>query len=336
MLKLKTIIVAVSSIASGIAFAGTMGPVCSPEHATIPCETKAWDVGIEGLYLKAVYNQDHGFAGAAAEHIGSTPVDVYNARFIANKPDWGLGFKLQGSHHFSTGKDANLNWLHYLKTSSQRFENSSAFTLDALNFGNSASGLTIGHLKSQLDAINLEFGQLVQLGDRSHLRYHGGAQYARMKGQFNFRQLVAGQDFFDSTAIDNTDYSLKSVKYNGFGPRFGADLNYDLMQRVEVYGNVATALLIGTKKAKQDIHYTIVTKGQLSELQTDHLAGSTSAFVPELEAKLGLAYTCPISSGALKFNLGYMWLNYFNLGDTVSGSTDFGLHGVNFGMKWIS
>ena len=101
------IIAAIGLVLSGISFAGTMGPVCSPVNSTVPCPMNAWDLGVEALYLKPVYN-------ATGAYINNA-IDTQDYSEISNK--WGWGFRLDGSYHFNTGNDASLDWMHYDTTS---------------------------------------------------------------------------------------------------------------------------------------------------------------------------------------------------------------------------
>lgn len=332
MLTLKKMIITLSSITSGMVFAGTMGPVCSPENVTIPCETRAWDVGVEALYLKAVYNQAHGYLGQSTGFSEKFPtanssITTHSTDFIEPPTRWGFGFKLHGSYHLHSGKDIYLNWSHYSKTGSST-QNMNQFFLDYKNVPTNST------VKPQWDAVNLEFGQQIDLGEPAHIRYHGGVQYARIKGTFNLTQLVPVQTPSETTTQTFDDDTSKTSTFNGFGPRIGTDLSYDLPHSFGVYAKGAAVLLIGTQKSNFLNYFTEKTDSS-SDINILQRTSSKSALLPELEASLGMTYTHPLSSGNLSVNLGYMWLNYFNASDFPAGTSDFALHGVNAGLKWV-
>lgn len=306
MLNLKKTAVAVLALGSSAVFAGTMGPVCTPGNVTVPCERSAWDFGVQALYLKAAYDADFGYRGITQTG------NVTN--YVDTNLDWGWGFRLEGSYHFGTGNDANLNWTHYSKKSTYNTN----FDLRDIGGGVVNAFETVD---PKWDAVNLEFGQHVDFGDMKNIRFHGGVQYVRIEN-----------DFYAQVNAAATSFALET-KFNGFGPRVGMDMSYDFGNGFAVYGKGATALLVGDSKFN-DVAIT-------NSVTTAGTNGSKTSIVPELEAKLGMTYTYAMAQGDLSFDAGWMWVNYFNamhevnLNDPVARESDFGVQGPYVGLKWV-
>ena len=312
MLNLKKTAIAVLALSSSAAFAGTMGPVCTPGNVTVPCESTAWDFGAQALYIQAVYDADFGYNSFSATNNGNT------VRFGNHNQDWGWGFKIEGSYHFSTGNDFNVNWYHYSKTTDHRFNGF------ANAFGSVVpeDNYTLAN-KAAWDAVNLEFGQHVDFGEMKNVRLHGGAQFGRVKTDARIRSNTEGV-----TGAGNSER-----RFSGFGPRVGADMSYDWGNGLGMYANSAAAILVGTSKFSNTANLSTLTPTTVS------VSGSKRALVPELEAKLGATYTYAMASGDLTADVGYMWQNYFNanhvsLPAVGSAETDFGVQGLYFGLKW--
>ena len=169
MLSLKKTAIAVLALGSSAVFAGGMGPVCTPGSVTVPCEATAWDVGLYALYLQPTYDADLGYVYGNYQNGTHTTYRDFDA-------DWGWGFKLEGSYHFSTGNDFNVNWTHYSDTTTNNYL-----------MGYAAFPHTdIVSNKAQWDAVNFEFGQHVDFGEHKNIRFHGGAQYAGVKNTLNY------------------------------------------------------------------------------------------------------------------------------------------------------
>jgi hypothetical protein len=314
MLNLKKTAVAVLAFGSSAAFAGTMGPVCTPGSVTVPCESVAWDVGVYALYLKPSYNNsiDHvtvlqnGVATAARSH------DL----------DYDWGFKLEASYHFSTGNDMNLNWYHY--DNSDSHHRAGDFTF----FGPSgevdvtgANGVTV--VSPKWDAVNLEFGQHVDFGEFKNIRFHGGFQYARIETDVKHK-------YVDGAGVT---YSEKSAsKFTGFGPRVGADMAYDLGNGLAMYANGAVALLAGDHDVTGS-----ASNSTVNGLTAAISAGSDTVIVPELEAKAGMKYTYAMAQGELTLDGGWMWVDYIGAQKSVPSlsNSDFGMQGPYLGLKWV-
>lgn len=315
MLNLKKTAVAVLAFGSSAAFAGTMGPVCTPGNVTVPCERVAWDVGAYALYLKPTYN-------SGLNHLTYSTSGVSQV-FHENNLDYEWGFKLEASYHFATGNDLNLNWYHF--DNSQTVTRSGTLTISP---DTTVTGTERTSFGPQWDAVNLEFGQHVDFGEFKNIRFHGGVQYARIETDIKRHSV---------DTVDNVSYSDKSnAKFNGFGPRVGADMSYDLGNGLAMYGNAAVAVLAGEHKYSEAAGNSSVGGLTLSK----HVQSDT-VLVPELEAKLGLKYTYAMAQGELTLDGGWMWVDYLNAqkaGDGIGVTpweSDFGLQGPYLGLKWV-
>ena len=338
MLNFKKTAVAVLAISSGAAFAGTMGPVCSAVNVTVPCENTAWDIGGKALYFQPSLDGNR----LASENSFYSPIGTGNTTFGKN-PQYAWGFFLEGSYHFNTGNDLNLNWYHINKSNHRTFDTVGPISngiVDIITDVIAGPGSEIGvvgapasvSVSPHWDAVNLEFGQHVDFGEFKSIRFHGGAQYARLTGKTSvngdFTLTQAGVPVFGPI-----DFAFAAAPtYNGFGPRVGADLAYDWDNGLGIYATAASALLAGSSKYSNS--FTSFNPPGFSA------SGSKTLVVPELEGKLGIDYTYALAQGDLTLDAGWMWINYFNvlqndglINPTTNGN--FGLQGVYFGLKWL-
>jgi hypothetical protein len=344
MLNLKKTAVAVLAFGSSAAFAGTMGPVCAPGNVTVPCASTAWDFGVQALYLQPTYS-GLGYVGSTTTASGTTTNEAY----IKTDPNWAWGFKLEGSYHFNTGNDLNLNWYYLDHTTNKTLTPASGATTSIGGFGLPTTGTQTVRPSDNVtwDAVNIEFGQHAHFGEFKNIRFHGGAQYGYIKNDFNGSVTDVTTGGVSSTLTHSQDLS-----FSGFGPRIGADYWYNWGNGFSMYAKGATALLVGTQKFTEN---AVVPAGAFVTSTgiaagTYGATGSTTAIVPELEGKLGAKYTYAMAQGDLSLDLGWMWVNYFNAleapgihpagatGTAGAGNTtgtNFAVQGPFVGLKWI-
>lgn len=319
MLNLKKTAVAVLAFGSSAVFAGTMGPVCTPGNVTVPCPSTAWDFGVQALYLQPAFSGS-AYNGVALNSNATTTV------YQKAPYQWNWGFKLEGSYHFNTGNDLNLNWYHINNSHKRSLANTNVYIskTEDLNFTDFTSSTN-----PRWDAVNLEFGQHAHFGEWKNIRFHGGVQYAHLANDLDLNGVIKVNNVVTVTNSDSI-----SSKFNGFGPRIGADYWYNWGNGIAMYANGATALLVGTESFSD----SILVNGATLNYST----GSSTFVVPELEAKLGLTYTYAMAQGDLSLDVGWMWVNYFNalhnrdfngLGDVVS--TNVAFQGPFIGLKWV-
>ncbi|MCX7118104.1 MAG: Lpg1974 family pore-forming outer membrane protein [Legionellales bacterium] len=322
MLNLKKTAVAVLAFGSSAVFAGTMGPVCTPGSVTVPCASSAWDFGVQALYLKPTYSGYPYQNSTVTVAANGDTLETYNA----GPYNWGWGFKLEGSYHFSTGNDLNLNWYHLNHTTSR--------VLDVIPGTEIDSAITTtGSNQSRWDAVNLEFGQHAHFGEWKNIRFHGGVQFVSIRAN-------AGLNI-NEPALTNVDLggniaANSDQKFNGFGPRIGADYWYNWGNGFAMYANGATGLYVGS----QSFTNSLVVVDDANLLPTLTATGSATAVVPELEGKLGVKYTYAMAQGDLSLDAGWMWVNYWDalhtgIGGGLTKETNFAVNGPFVGLKWI-
>lgn len=329
MLNLKKTAAAVLALSSSAAFAGTMGPVCSAVNVTVPCESTAWDVGARALYLQP------SFAGGTYSYAGVNQ----NNNLVSYDDAWGWGFMIEGSYHFETGSDANLNWYHFAKNSTGSHNGTQTMAFgNTITVTSADNGTHAGD--PSWDAVNLEFGQHVDFGEKKSIRFHGGAQYGRIANQITINntttETVTLPAPIGSSASTGTVSLGSKTVFNGFGPRVGADMDYAWGNGLSVYANGAAALLAGSTKLTNTNSSTISGVSRSRSLSKDVVA-------PELEAKLGIKYDYAVAQGDLTFDAGWMWVNYWNVAQSENlpigtpnvNSVDFSVQGLYFGLKWM-
>ncbi|MFT4060712.1 MAG: Lpg1974 family pore-forming outer membrane protein [Legionella sp.] len=322
---MKSNAIAVAALClSNVVFAGTMGPVCSPDNVTVPCPKNAWDFGAQALYLKSLSNNNSWLSTINTGSASGTRIyQQYHRDF-----EW--GFRLEGSYYFNTGNDIRVNWIWWKDGPSSRYDLTGLWALDT-----TATLIATGTSETKFNEVNAEFGQHVDFSRNADIRFHAGLQFAKI--EFNSTDVsgLSGSVVFPEENYMSTTHSI--LKYEGVGPRVGADMTYNFSNSgFSIYGNVATALLIGTSKYADDSLYTATTRPVYSKFD---------ALVPEIETKLGAKYALGLTQGTLILDAGYMVINYFSplhssnldliVGDETRNDVNFGLRGPYFGAKWI-
>ncbi len=304
----KVIYTVLGFAVSGIATAGAMGPVCTPGSVTVPCEAKAWSLGVQALYLRPLYDSDRAY--------------VVSSNNIYEKQDkWGWGYELDGAYHFSSGSDLALNWMHYDVDS--HIGNFIGITPVGV------TGYSMDHT-NKFDQVNLVMGQHVDFGQLKNARFYGGLQYANIHSHdFRDYELNAVARANHITGIGSHDNS----DFNGIGPVIGIDYSYDLPHGISMTANTAGSILSGTSRNSTGFAYAP------SGLVPTNTYQSKKAIVPGFGAKLGLSYAHAMAQGVLNISGGYQVVNYFNaltvLKTGARTDSDFGLYGPYFGLSWL-
>lgn len=319
-MRLCKISVFLLGISQSIAFAGTMGVVCGPGTVTVPCPNTGWSVSGNALYLQPSYT------GALA-FLGTEPTaDFSPGNYVTSNPDWRWGFQVGAAYYFNTGNDLSINWYHIDSPATTK---AALYTFGVPLAQRSFEG-SLATIQPSWDAANLELGQLAQVTPLKTFRFHGGFQYARIATTIQHIGIDAIPGGVEG------DFDEEAMQYSGFGPRLGMDMSYFLSHGISVYAKTATAVLVGSRKTNSFRTNTVF--GDL----VDTSYTSVNHVVTEVDMKLGLQYDYALTNSTLSADAGYMWVNYFQplaqraalLSVSSLESSNFGLQGVYFGLKW--
>jgi len=298
----------IMAFASTTVFSGTMGPACTPGIASVPCEKSAWNFGAEALYLQASLGT---YIFPDYTTIANNVQEFQNVGNL-----WGWGFMIDGSYHFNTGNDLNVNWYH-LKSSTTLNQNGEYSSVGSSDLFTGALSYSP---KTTWDAVNMELGQHVDYSPNVSVRYHGGAEYVHINVQRN------------GLFSNPMGSSNRTLSYNGFGPRVGVDAFYDLNNGLTLFAKSALGLYAGTTTFNSLHSYTnsSINSGR---------KGSALIVVPSLEAKLGASYHHALAQGDLSLDAGWMMINYFgalmNATPGLVHSDNFAEQGPFVGLKWV-
>lgn len=307
---MRHIALSILALSSSLSFAGTMGAACTPGNVSVPCAATYWDLGIEALYLKPTYSGNQYWYNFLGYHTDGT-----NNWFNKRQTDWDWGFKLEGSYHFGTGSDVSVNWIHLDEKA-----NSPGITYTSLVSGNTLS-FAYNRASVRWDVVNAELGQHADFGVFNDIRFHAGVQYSNLR----HNEYAPLTNYNPTTQITQSSFNRTSQTFSGTGPRVGMDLSYHLMDSFSIYGKFAGALLAGNSKTND------------TSTPTPYSRSSTLEVIPEIEGKLGLAYTHALSQGHVTIDAGYMMVNYFSvfeLPGNTSTATNLAFQGPYAGLKW--
>ena len=329
-MRIDQLVISILWLSCGMCIAGTAGPVA---------KKPAWSFGGRALYLHPSLGGNglgySTFSNAGVDTFGNLIETNGAPNNIANiVPNWGWGYQLEGAYFITPTNKIDVNWYHYSRETAGNLPPESLYAGSA---GHLYGGATT--INSKWDAVNVEAGQVLPLNARSDLYVHVGVEYARIVNQFENapKSLPSEQiPLFLSTDV---------IDYNGFGPHFGIDLDYNVGYGLGLYASGAGSMLVGTEG--QTISGYADDESQTYAYSSGNYVQSNSGVVvPEAEAKLGLKYIYTTEEGDLTFDGGYLWMTYLNVlvsqvgvgivGSSASISTaaNFDLNGLYFGLQW--
>jgi hypothetical protein len=386
-----------------LALAGLSSPALAQNNmVTVPIFDGGIVVGVTGLYFvpgvtdsTTVGTLVTGIVtttSAPGTPVLQTTTNISRARTIENDPSYQWGFALHLGYVIpGTGNDVMLNWNHlhgnndndgdhnanfvFADGSVQTLQGNAIVTTSAtiVPFVDGNLGTTIPFTRvisssnTDWDAVDLNFGQHVNIGGNFDLRAYAGLAWARVDNQRGAAYAGSQTTFptFPATLVrvSTAAYTLlrEDSSFNGFGPELGFDehycftnTNFGVSGHLNVgmlIGNIDTDLGFNTYNALAVFQPNVDGVSALAGLATSGIAYRISdsenhRLVPEIDANLGVDYTYNFANecnSSLVTTLGYQATNYFNavrsfnntLGTRVESQDAF-FHGPFLTVKFLA
>lgn len=301
-----------------------------PFEVAIPNILSGLDITLQGLYLQPSAS-DAGQKTYVAYSFGplSPPLMVTNVAVAAPEPGHQLGFLIGLGYTFpETGEDVRAEWSHLQKTAdgsvsltpiSDQFINVQPPAGSSINFNTpeqnfQATTTTTDHY----DAIDLNVGQYINMGNRLVTRLFAGLRLARIEHDEDVTYTGTGATGPNFTGPFEQTYSVTS-HFTGLGPMGGASVIYDFCYGFGVSGVFDLGVLVGTTDNSNDYTRINIDNGmEVSDGQFSSGTESRTITVPFFDAKLGANYTMLFSGACrLRFDAGYQVTQYIDISDTL-------------------
>lgn len=313
-------------------------PVSNDINLTAPYQEGMWSFGVEALYWEAA-NNDLNYAIAT---VGTGTANV-TTRVRSVEPKYDFGWRADVSYHFpGNGRDVNLSYTHFHSDESSNTRRDGTTTV--LGSVNSSILPTPTNFETargvsddDYDAVDLTFGQKIDVGQRVRLHPFAGIRYADIDSSDKTR--YTGTSTTTSSVLNDRSFGRVRSEFQGLGPRFGSDAQVNLGSGFMFTGRMGVSLLVGDRDSKaSNLQQSLDTTTSAVTTQVDNAyrISSHTRVVPEADARIGIAYAHNWNGGTgMGIELGYEVTNYFDAvdnsllsyADTSGHDTDFAMHG---------
>lgn len=324
-------------------YKGYKGELLQP--VTIPTFMGGFEFTLAALYLQPTSDNLAYVSTTHFTSISNSTTDDFDVESI--DPDYDFGFLLGIGYVIpNTAYDIQLNWLHfsdkdkddaaYTKPSDGTLRVETVPTVPQLvgatlsTPGDSANAY--GKVTHEFNAIDLHFGQYIDINPNLQTRLFAGLRYAeierKLKGSYEAELSIGSLiDEVESTAYSDS-------RFNGIGPLLGVSANYVLGHGFGVAGGIDVALLVGEIDFDQTYdHYSgLVISQTVTDDSFDY--EDMDVVTPAFDAKLGLNYRYVMqNSMEFKLELGYLVSKYVDVIETAELDISNPAETINFGLN---
>jgi len=268
------------------------------------------------LYLQP--NSSNLYYGAEAKPL---PIPTPNWESLEISPSFNPGFEVGAKMCLiQKNTQVNIGW-----ESLHSSDSASKTVLDEdmlgpyFNIGPDSQPYKIarGDVDHEFDSVKFTLEKQFNYRNSFNVNYYAGLAYTRIKQTMH-------SYFSNEDATITRDIKSPSL-YNGFGPKFGADISYNVCDGFAFTGGFSVSILTGKLENSTGYLSTTPLLEVLSitppNKQTTHVADRTQV-VPGITEKLGIAYSTCYNQCPIKLEIGYQVQAYINAIQSVDMSVE--------------
>lgn len=327
---------------------------------TIPNFNGGFEFTIGAIYMQPTSSNLTYLGVNRTAIVSGTPsltTSSWNDSSISPGYDW--GFVLGVGYVFpNTANDIKLDWMYFHNNFSDSTGirglaavSGTTSSTEVVSFPVDSHSLSSGDtlnasakVEYDFDAVDLTFGQYINIGPRLQTRLFAGLRYMRLNDDLSTSTVhdipVSGGT---GSEIEYDSGELNS-SFNGLGPLFGIKADYYIGSGFGISGLFDAALLVGNLSFsgnELDVTTTLSSGGVYSvtsRTANDLNWDSQNVVSPAFDAKFGLNYKYQFNNGTLlALELGYQVTKYIDVVEEMdrgSGSvTSFDTDVTNFGLN---
>jgi hypothetical protein len=290
---------------------------------TIPQLKGGFDISISALYMTPS-SSNLEYLGVIKTPTGADVLQHDYALTYNVTPNNNWGFILDLGYVFpNTANDVRLDWMAFhsnynsehwvlgqngMQTNVVFFPTSSEVLL-----ANSDYAKALGTINYKLDALDLTFGQYLNIYQRLQTRVFTGLRYARIDSDMATTYIVLWDTSIGDATAGGFSGNINS-SFNGLGPMIGTRADFDLGKGLGLVGSIDFALLAGqlSLHANQVIHESVADTSLIFRNALSW--GSQHIIAPAFDAKFGINYQYQFTNGTqLIAELGYQVSQYIDV-----------------------
>lgn len=324
---------------------------------TIPNFNGGFEFTLGAIYMQPTSsNLTYLGVNQATSIVGTPSITTSSWSDSSVDPNYDWGFVVGLGYVFpNTANDVKLDWMYFHNNFSDSEDvlgsavvgssTSAVFFPEGSTSLSSAEILNAsGKVEYDFDAVDLTFGQYINIGPRLQTRLFAGLRYMRLNDDLDTSYTVitpvGGNVLVEG--IETLTGELDS-SFNGLGPLFGVKADYYLGMGFGISGTFDTALLVGQLSLtgnQLDVVETVSgsTFDVTSRISRDFNWDSQNVVSPGFDGKFGLNYKYQFNNGTLlALELGYQVTKYIDVVEEMdrggSSATRYDTDVTNFGLN---